>query len=55
MRIIEILKEHTHSCGCDENCKCGASCEGKCGDEHCPCECGDRTGVGTNQCDLSVH
>ena len=53
MRASELL-EHT-SCDCGSDCKCGGSCEGKCGDEHCPCECGDRTGVGINECGSSIY
>lgn len=40
-------------CECGPNCKCGGTCGGKCGDENCPCECGERTGVGVNECGIS--
>ena len=40
-------------CGCGSNCKCAGQCDGKCGDENCPCECGERTGKGLNECRLS--
>ena len=53
--IMDLVESHNLSCGCPSDCKCAGDCDGKCGDEHCPCECGQRTGVGTNQCDVSVH
>ena len=42
------------SCGCGPECKCGGTCGGQCGDENCPCECGQHTGIGVNECGLSI-
>lgn len=52
--VVHEDHDHDHDdCGCGEDCKCGGTCGGKCGDEKCPCECGERTGVGVNECSLS--
>ena len=54
-----LHEEHKHvlhenlGCGCADACICGGHCGGKCGDENCPCECGERTGKGLNECRLS--
>lgn len=52
--ILESINLSESSCGCGPDCKCGGSCAGKCGDENCPCECGARTGVGINECSISI-
>jgi len=52
--ITPVINEST-GCDCGPDCKCGGSCGGKCGDEGCPCECGERTGVGINECSSSIY
>lgn len=52
--ITPVINEMT-GCDCASDCECGGSCEGKCGDASCPCECGDRTGVGINECGSSIY
>lgn len=55
MEAVAPSIEKRSSCGCGPNCKCGGRCGGRCGDENCPCECGQHTGIGINECGLSVY
>lgn len=55
MEALNPVITEQKSCGCGPDCKCGGACGGTCGDESCPCECGGRTGVGVNECGMSVY